>query len=374
MKNKLLRFTFASLFSLFACHNSSDVTIDYLHLLKDSVALNNYASKNFSLLLFKYFEDVRSKNEYFTYYNQSSKSIDFTFINDSSIVKKINMEAMEEVNDYVLASTDSVILFSNSKRNLAVLSPSTNTTYEIADTIPVYNGKFELNSFYSYPLSIINDELLIYNFPYEFLNNKSRFDKYYSTLRDVHLKLINNHFLISHLSGKYLDDKSAFNHHVFSPTRTIGKNNSIIYSFDDSKMILVYDNSTNINSEIELLTPGFRENEIFNQEKTRDHNYQLKYFIENDRFNVLTYDKYTDQYYRILGKGINLKNNDGTINNDKPFIIFIYDSNFKLRKEISFPPNKYNAFAIFCTKNLTYLITKNDDENQQIYLHGFDFK
>jgi hypothetical protein len=374
MKKNIIRVILASLLTILACHNSTEVPIDYLHFLKDSIALNKYASNNFSILLFKYFEDVKNKNEYFTYYNENTKSIDFTSIKDSSIVKKIDTELMDEVNDYVLVSLDSIILFNNSERNFVILSSTTNSTFEIADTIPVYKNEFELNTFYNYPLTVINDELLIYNFPYEVLNKKSKFDKYYSTLRDVHLKLNENGFSISHLSGKYLENMSAFTHHVFSPTRTIGKNNTIIYSFEDSKKILVYDNSIHTNKEIELLSPGFRENEIFDQEKTTDHNYQQEYFIKNDRFNLLTYDKFNDQYYRILGKGINFKNNDRTINNDKPFIIFVYDSNFNLIKEISFPPNKYNAYTIFCTKNLTYLITRNDEENQQNYLHGFDFK
>jgi hypothetical protein len=178
---------------------------------------------------------------------------------------------------------------------------------------------------------------------------------------------------IKSLSGKYFSRYNENTHYVFSPTRTIGKNGIIIYSFDDSNTVLLYDELNNSYREVILECPLFRENSAFDQASTMDHNYLAKYYTENDRFNNFIFDPFHNMYYRIMGKGAQFVNSDGTINSDKEFIILVYDDAFRLLKQIAFPSKVYNQFMLFCTKDLVYLVTSTNFSDPLMHLHGFKF-
>jgi hypothetical protein len=322
--------------------------------------------------LFKYFFDKNSKKEFFTYYNQKESCICFINVNDTIVVNKFFLKGIDKINDYVVFNSDSIIVLSEPS-DLFTLTHENKYSFELTDSIPEYKHNFYLSSFFGYPISSYGNELLIYNFPGEVLNNKTKLKKYFATSRDLHLQLIHNEIKITELTGRYPDYYKENNFYVYCPTRTIGADGNLIYSFDDSPNIFLYDSVLKNYEEKTLTTPDFKENVSFDESKIYDHNYITKYYIENDRFLNLIYNPNKHVYYRIFSKGISYENDDGTINRDKPFTVLIYDSSFNLKNQISFPAKKYKNLIIYITKENELLITNDEYEKGNTSLHAFDF-
>jgi hypothetical protein len=269
-----------------------------------------------------------------------------------------------------LITQDSIVFLKGGEKVLTFFSNNNLFEYKIEDSIPTLKYDYETSSFLFYPLTIFNYEILVYNSPLEVLKSRERLNKYYSLPRNTHLKFIDGKVKVTKLSGLFPKYYNINNYHIFYPVRTLSKD-KIIYSFDDSKNIFVYDPATENYQEIELKTPDFTPNDTFDLSRSMDRFYVEKYYYENDRFANFLYDEYRNQYYRTLGKAIKFQKGDGTLDKGKPFIVLVYDSLFNFKKEIVFPANEYNFQTLYCTKDLVYFTTEN---NKHESFHGFDFK
>lgn len=335
------------------------------------INLSYYISENFNPLFLKIFFDSKSDKEYIVYYNEEVSAIKFYELNDTLVRNEFIIEKNRKLLDYFVITLDSVCVLSKNN-HVSIYSAFKKYHYAIEDSIPVFHNKYSLSAFYEYPLSISNNELLIYNFPKHPLNSEEKLVEYFKSQRDIHLKLVNDKLVVVGLSGIYPKSFYENNFYIYSPIRTIGKNN-LIYSFPCSEEIFTYDTNKREYETIKLQASNFDKNEYFIKDKVFDYNYIGKYLTENDRFGVMVYSSTQKKYFRILTHGIAFENMDGTINKfiDKPFSILIYGDEFSFEQEITFPAKEYDLRTIYLTKD-NFLIPKKN-ENKLYTLAAFKF-
>ncbi len=375
MKNCKIPFIIIIIVSAYCCNTISEKSFSSSDYQNKILPVNHYLNRYYNPALYKYFFDEQNKTEYFAWYNEKDSSIDFSNVNDTIITHSFKMhKSLTKFSDFAPYSLDSIIIF-NYPKDFYILSKNGKYFYEVKDSIPVYQNQFELNTLVLYPLTIIDNSIFVYNFPAEVLDNPNKFKKYFSTPRDTRLTIKNNKMKISGVYGKYPDYYTNNNNYVYSPVRTVGENAKLIYSFDDSEDIFIYDIQSGKYETKKLEAPFFEKNQVFEKSKNSDFNYIAKYYTENDRFVNIIYDRYRNLYYRILSKRIKYENNDGTINRaqDKPFSILIYDNKFNFIKELSFPSRKYDFTTIYATKDNVKLFTSNEYENKNRQIHAYIF-
>lgn len=375
MKNHISTFILFIIGSAYCCNSISKKSFSSVDFQNKSLPVNLYLNNNYNPALFKYYFDEQNKAEYFVWYNEKDSSIDFSNVNDTIVTHSIKMhKLLTKFSDFAPYSLDSIIIF-NYPKNFNVISSNGEYFYEVTDSIPDYHNHFDLNTLALYPLTIIDKDIFVYNFPDEVLDNPNKLQKYFSTPRDTRLTILNNNIKISGLYGNYPDYYKNNSNYVYSPVRTVGENAKLIYSFDDIEDIFIYDIHSGKYETKKLEVPFFKKNQVFDQSKSTDFNYISKYYTENDRFVNMIYDKYRNLYYRILSKSIKYENNDGTINRaqDKPFSILIYDNHFNFIKEITFPSRKYNFTTIYVTKDNVKMFTSNEYEIKNRQIHAYTF-
>jgi hypothetical protein len=158
-----------------ACSHSDKKVEAFEPFLKSKLQLNKYLSANYSLGLFKYYYDTKSKEEYFTYPDENNKSIVFITLNDTAIVKTISVDQIPDFGDYDILSFDSVYFIYNSSRSISLLANEKLQSWKIKSAIPIYGNEYEINTWYHYPLSHNEGEILVYNSPLEVLKTNLRF-------------------------------------------------------------------------------------------------------------------------------------------------------------------------------------------------------
>jgi hypothetical protein len=357
-----------------SCVNETFNTVDSAQLQKKEIIMNEYLYENYKPRLFKYFFDTAAEQEYFVFLDESISSIKFIPVEDTIIKKEFSIEGIKDISDFIVLTFDSIIFLGRDK-NISIISDASKYIYDLTDTIPVYRNMYEIGSFYTYPFAVIEDNILVYNFPSEPLDSKPKLLKYFSTCRDTRLKLVDNQLRITGTCGKYPDNFKENNFYVYSPIRTIGADAKIIYSFDNSTEIFIYEYKTNTYIKKSLDSPGFSPNQPFEYSKIFDYNYISKYLTESDRFGNMIYDPFKKLYYRISAKGIKFENDNGTVNKftDKPFNVLIYDIDFNLKNTINFPSLVYDYRNIFFSKEGIVLITANNDLNTKRKMYVFSF-
>jgi hypothetical protein len=363
-----------SLYKFTSCKDEMYVGENYIAFIKDTITLNKYLSENIDPQLFKYYKDNKTSKEYFVYYNLLSNSLNFIEIPDSSFSESVNLDAIKQkFTDFAIFSFDS-IAFTHSTKTITILAYNKMIIYEVKGKIPYYNENYVLNSIPTlFPITVYKNNLLVYNFPTETLDSDFKLKEYFNSPRDSKLEIKDDTLKITGLYGKYPHYYQKNHNYVYSPVRSIAKDSLLIYSFDDSRKIYIYNTCNNDYQEKELATPGFQENFEFDKKQSSNFNYIAKYHIENDRFLNLIYSPFQKKYIRILSRRIKFENNDGTINSsihDKPISLFIYDENFNLQRRIEFPPGLYNFNAFYPYREFIYILTL--DKNNKMF-HAFNF-
>jgi len=174
-------------------------------LIVDSIPVNSFLKSNYNPVTFKVYKDSENQEYYFVYYNDKDSSVDFVNTNDSTVIKKVYLHySIENTDDFAVLSADSImVLNGKSPKTIFLFTKNRRLAFKIKESIPVYNDKYLISCFCYYPFSILKDELLVYSFPEEVLDNKSKLEKYYNTPRDLHLKFVNNELKIVKLTGRY---------------------------------------------------------------------------------------------------------------------------------------------------------------------------
>jgi len=307
-----------------------------------------------------------NNQEYFSVLNPQKKCISFISFKKGKDCFQIQLPYdIDEIYDYKIENLNSIYLVLANNKIVICNKDKIEKEYTVNEMIPPLDHKYCLYSSGICPIEIYKDQIFVYNFPQERLDNPISRNKIFDSKRDIHLIKKNGKLEINNITGSYPREfKSNHYYNCFFPMRVFNKNShKLVYSFYHSKNAEIVDSETNESLNIELDDAKlFAKNDTFPISKMHDMNFKNRYCTENDRFISMIYDKYNDKYIRVLSKGINYENSDGTINSpmDKPFYLLVYDKNFSLEKVIQFPPKKYYCLSIVPTVN-GVLIPENTD-------------
>jgi len=102
----------------------------------------------------------------------------------------------------------------------------------------------------------------------------------------------------------------------------------------------------NLNSNKFIMNNPYPEKDIGNDM------IELKYLLENSRNAFFTFDKYNQVYIRIYTLPTDFVNKNNLVNSiyDKPFIVSIIDTNYKIIKEVEFTGSKYDIARTIISK------------------------
>ncbi|MBA3986330.1 MAG: DUF4221 family protein [Flavobacteriales bacterium] len=154
---------------------------------------------------------------------------------------------------------------------------------------------------------------------------------------------------VINFTGKFPEYFQEKEYYVFNSTRALNKK-KLIYSFANDNDLYVY------NQGIEKISV---KSNFFEQSPTFDyHQYAFdykkieQYLVENFRYDIISFDPFRKQYYRVCLHKTNYENSNGTINKfvDKPFSIMVLDEKFNLIKEVVFPKAEFDFTKIFVVK------------------------
>jgi len=264
---------------------------------------------------------------------------------------------------------DSIFLSLENKNELLLINRN-------GDILMKYNFKIKNNSkpFYIYNYSafplVIKDSLV---FTYHYFENETEINNlpnYFSSPRELVFNLhdsLNLKYKMGKFPTSYIDaDFSEMN-----PQRTFGHDKYVLYSFEASDSIFIYNSNGIIVKSLALNSNMFNQNTRLNTENIMKENYFneiIKYTVENDRFANMVYIPEKNVYVRALKRGVSYSNNNGTKNRveDCPWFILVYNENFNLINTIEMGQSKFIVYLMVLADdgNIYVPYLKNDNKNE----------
>jgi hypothetical protein len=158
------------------------------------------------------------------------------------------------------------------------------------------------------------------------------------------------------------------------PNRSKGPGSTFLYSWGIDPNIYVVDFESGQMKAFLAKSDFFRAIRPMNSTKVSAED-NMKYYIENDIYDVIVWDEYRKVYYRFARQGIPyVINKSGQIANgeNKPCSIIILDENFNKIGETILPVGKYFVRDFFvCSKGLfisnSHYLNPELDESQMSF-------
>lgn len=320
--------------------------------------------EDFSNGIFKYSETCGQ----FHFLSTTSKYLK-SYTTKGSIIDSINLTSLPTINDIYVLTKDSIFLSLENKNELLLINRN-------GDILMKYNFKIKNNSkpFYIYNYSafplVIKDSLV---FTYHYFENETEINNlpnYFSSPRELVFNLhdsLNLKYKMGKFPTSYIDaDFSEMN-----PQRTFGHDKYVLYSFEASDSIFIYNSNGIIVKSLALNSNMFNQNTRLNTENIMKENYFneiIKYTVENDRFANMVYIPEKNVYVRALKRGVSYSNNNGTKNRveDCPWFILVYNENFNLINTIEMGQSKFIVYLMVLADdgNIYVPYLKNDNKNE----------
>lgn len=358
-------FYFTIVIWLFSCTGKKNIISSY-----DKYIIGNAILETDSTLL-------RNTSKLFTYNSIMYISVLnknanlFEVFDLKTFEKLISKEVFfSDIIDYDIHNFDTIYLLR--KKNIITLSDTSFNSikdFKINSNSKYYKNNYHLFAAFSSPFVVKNDIAYVIHLTTLPIMSKNEFQESQKNKNEIHILLKDSMRIIGYAGNMPNDyQKKLFNDKI--PFRTF-KNNIKIYSFCYSDSVRLSNNQT-----FELKSNYFDIKSEFNFELRAELNETMRFHVENPAYNLLLYDKYKNQYYRVCKHSINYENRDGTINfiDDSPWSLIVADSNFNIKKEILFPPS-YSRHDIFVTP-AGVLVKKFNSykyENKKIEFDIFSF-
>ena len=370
MKQFLFTFFILLLISLFATNcNTEHYNFDnsdkyYKYDISFPIKAENFSSR--------YFKYCPSLNN-FCFYSKDQKIFIFSF--EGELMDSINLNIKKNLDDFYVLNNDSIYLsIENENRILLISKNGNNLLKEYKLEIKNLNKPFYTYNYKNFPLEVRNN--LVYT--YHYLDNETSKDNlhnYFSNPRELIFHLSDTLHLVSKI-GKFPSNYISENYLEMNPMRTFGYKNNIVYSFESSDSLYLYDGNEyehKLLKSINLKTKYFKKNKQIDEDNIPKENYFeeiTKYVIENDRYGDLYFCYETNNYFRTLKIGAPYKNGDGTKKQveDCPWLLLKYNNEFDLISSVKFQPSHYSIYSMILLKNnnfiVPYLINKNENETK----------
>jgi hypothetical protein len=311
-----------------------------------------------------YFDD--DDQEYLAAYHYGG-DIALHDIPGGKLVEKINLNAFDSTGNKL------VQFYIHNRDSVFILTANTNLVYCINfagiinnhwyfDAPFGQNDDYLITSHYDYPLLYQDGKLYVSQSPeLDSLGfDSTSWHEFFSYPPCVSLNLKDSLPLPKNLAPYPDSYRKGSLYYSFLPAYTVNEDGQVIVSYQPKDELFVYDENglvlkkkTNA-SHWRAPTP-FQANNFF------DYEYIERYLCTESRYSKILYDKYKDQYYRVLQHASEYINEDGTLNTwiDKPWSILVLDRNFDLIQEFVFPPKMYDFRLIHVTRDGLLLSTNH---------------
>lgn len=322
--------------------------------------------KLFSSRYFKYIDKLNC----FYYLDKNSKTL-LNYSNKGILLDSINLNDFDNIDDFFILSKDSLYLSMENKNKLLLIN-------NVGAILQEYNFKpwdTSLPPFFTY--NYINFPLEIHEnlvFTYHYLEEETSAENiagYFAHPRELVFSLTDSVYL-KYKTGKFPDNYIKETYSEMNPYRTFGKNDDIIYSFEASDSIFIYNSECKLTKSLDLKTKYFNKNKPLDESTINKESYfdeLTNYVVENDRYSKMIYNKNKYQYYRTLKKGQPYKNNDGTKNQveDCQWLLLIYDENFNLINTFEIKPSVFEVYTSMLANDNNILIPYLNKTNETTF-------
>lgn len=244
------------------------------------------------------------------------------------------------------------------KDSFAILTPSKLLLYGVKskDTLtynpPLKGFRFWGNHNNGYPLEI-SDSLAFFLKCEDTLvvNTRKNWELYRKFSNNETFYNLRKGQLENIQSAGYPEDVYANNsYYSLAYFRCLNKEkHQLIYNYPHSENMYVFNYVDRTLKEYKVLDPKFMPDDTFDYDRIGDFNYISKYLTENCRCGALKYNAFRKEYYLpVLYKGVYATpNSDEVVNfTEKPWTMFVLDSDFTVKEKIDFPAKKYNVSRI----------------------------
>lgn len=314
------------------------------------------------------FYDFIKKSNYLYRLNQDNKIIEIYDLNKKKFKKNIGLDF--KCSGFCIDNTNNIYALIDEKNIILNID-------SLGKITKVYNLNKLLNKnktiqrvIYSYteqPL-LFYSSLLIFNVVVNVPPPK--FYKY-ETIGIFNTE--NKELILTAKFPKTMDDgKDRFGYY---PNFTI-VDNMLICSFATDHRLYFYNLEGKLISSKECKSKYISKFPITDLTKFNDRAYNAKFQNEMPMYYNLIYDKYRELIYRIcLHKQNNINQETGFVNDfiDREWSLMILNKEFKILKEIKFPPRIFNFQEICVTKD-GLLISLNNENNPEFNPNILSYK
>ena len=230
-----------------------------------------------------------------------------------------------------------------------------------------------IGSYYSEPFYISDSSLILSTYPKGNYSNLNYKKKYHELGIDFIGQIQKNTIRELGYVGREINRNWKYNTYYTLNANRLFVKHKLYYSLAHNSMLQVRDLQDN-NTEVALNSKYFIENTLFDESQIANRQYVSKYYIENARYELLKYNQFTKQFYRICKKKDVFENKDGSIKTwkDVEWSIIVADSNLRTIYEIDFPSNEYDRRCLLFNKNEVWIL-KNSVNNTKIEFDVFIF-
>lgn len=312
------------------------------------------SNTNYFFLNLDYYFSDKGRQYFFNLDENNSSLVMYDYISANRI-KKIKIPS--NIMGFLVHSLDSIFLLTYMD-NILYLSDTSGViknrwylSFHIHDSI-----KYEAWANNFMRLHYINNKLYLYTLPMVKLKDKVKFPvlTIFTFLGD---SIIAEKKLL-YFTKKYFD----FKYMTYFPYISVNHDNDIIVSYEIEDSLYVINNKYLENKYFSKsnFIDSFK---VFDNDKWINKQYNKNYHIEAPTYGQVIYDKYRKLYYRIVKHSQLALNKDGSKNDffDRSWSILVFDSNFKLLKEVYMHPKKYRFNDLILT--IDGLLISNCNEN-----------
>ena len=345
------------------CKNQNDKTVQLnnTNLLKltDTIKISHPIKEKKIKKYIRYYESSKIGNCCLVKYSSKSDSLSFYNLKGQELSVGINLSnvAKRNLQHFVVHSKDSIFILNYNNKLFKLNSDGEiNNKWNFnGNVLDNGNKNYTIMGAVSSPISYKNN----YFYAIQARNvkglgkNIESNQKYYYSNSGIKIRLKKDSFKLYNKIGKYpwIYKKSKKFYYEFHPSKTLGHNNHVVFSFALSDTIYAYKRNK-LRRKVSVSSPFFKTPNAFNKDSMHNYKYISKYISTQPRYKMISYDKYNNLYYRIIAHTQPYKNEDGTINKvfDRPWSIMVLDTNFKKLHEIIMPAGKFEYNTIFVTE------------------------
>lgn len=310
-------------FTIFGCSNLENNNVKHEYSLKESQKLSFVidSNTNYKTLMIQSFEEnlaIESReNNSIQFYNKKNRKK-----SREIFLEKFGDNGVGKIRGFYIEALDSIYVIGSHKKSIALV----NKQGLVLDNVSVYKEGIGLGTFYGstfFPLLKKKNKLYATTLPDINIFENSVVGTGLELEYDITNDKTSFHF-------KYPDDyKNVSNVWYYSCSRTITANEIFAYTFAPSPYIhLMKENEV---KKIPIISDYQNEVINFPTEAIMDLGATGDFYIENNTYLSIVYDKYQEVFYVFFGlptKVIDESTGKKKTMDDKPFSILIYDKDF----------------------------------------------